>query len=82
MRRHDLEPGKLIAGLVLLGTGVAYGLDAAGAWAVPAWALFPVLAGGLCLAALAGGVTAARRRSSPSLRPGGAPSRGGRSASR
>jgi hypothetical protein len=57
VRRHEFEPGKLIAGLVLLGTGVAYALDATGAWDIPPWVLFPIVSGGLILAALTGLLT-------------------------
>ncbi|MBH1935983.1 hypothetical protein I5Q34_17195 [Streptomyces sp. AV19] len=49
MRRHDFEPGRLVVGLVLLGGGLAYLLEAAGRWHFPAYALLPALVGGLCL---------------------------------
>lgn len=50
MRRHEFEPGKLVAGLFLLAAGVVYGLDGLGAWDVPAFVLVPMVAGGLSLA--------------------------------
>lgn len=49
MRRHDFEPGRLIVGLVMLGGGPAYLLEATGRWHFPAYALLPALVGGLCL---------------------------------
>lgn len=54
MLRHDLQPGKLVAGVILTGTAVAFGGDARGLWTVP-WALMvPLLVGGLCLAGVVG----------------------------
>ncbi|WP_432094892.1 hypothetical protein [Streptomyces sp. bgisy100] len=53
MRRHDLEPGKLIAGLVLLTAGLLRVLDATDVWETALWVLIPVVVGGLSLAALA-----------------------------
>jgi hypothetical protein len=77
VQRHDFEPGKLIAGLVLLSAGIIYALDATGRWNVPAWALLPLLTGGLSLAGLTGALTyAARRRSARSA----AADRGGTTA--
>jgi hypothetical protein len=52
MKRHRFQPGRLTAGLVVLGTALAYGLDAAGEWDLPPFAPLPVLLGGLCLAGL------------------------------
>ncbi|KNB51562.1 hypothetical protein [Streptomyces caatingaensis] len=62
MRRHDFEPGRLIVGLVLLGGGLAYLLEAAGRWHFPAYALLPALVGGLCLAGAVPSVTYLVRR--------------------
>ncbi|MEV6315845.1 hypothetical protein [Streptomyces sp. NPDC051776] len=62
MGRHEFEPGKLVAGLALLAAGLVYALDAAGAWSVPAWALIPVVVGGLSLAGATGAVRSALRR--------------------
>lgn len=54
MRSHEFKPGKLAAGLVVLGTGVAYALDAVGRLDVPSLLLVPLLSGGLCLAWVVG----------------------------
>jgi hypothetical protein len=62
VRRHDLEPGRLVIGLVLLAMGLAYTLDAAGAWDIPSWLLIPVVTSGLALAALVSALTSSRRR--------------------
>ncbi|KAK1181258.1 hypothetical protein B7755_025850 [Streptomyces sp. NBS 14/10] len=65
MRRHRFQPGRLTAGLVVLGTALAYGLDAAGEWDLPPFAPLPVLLGGLCLAGLVSALAfGARRRRS------------------
>ncbi|MFI1966731.1 hypothetical protein ACH429_21895 [Streptomyces pathocidini] len=70
MRRHEFQPGRLIAGLTLLGTGVVYALDATNAWPIPSWAPLPALAGGLLLAAITGTLAVARHRA---RRPDGDP---------
>ncbi|MES4901253.1 MULTISPECIES: hypothetical protein [unclassified Streptomyces] len=62
MTRHRFEPGKLIAGLVVLGASLAYGLDAAGEWDLPPFAPLPVLLGGLCLAGLVSALAFGARR--------------------
>jgi hypothetical protein len=62
MTRHRFEPGKLIAGLVVLGAALAYGLDAAGEWDLPPFAPLPVLLGGLCLAGLVSALAFGARR--------------------
>jgi drug/metabolite transporter (DMT)-like permease len=63
--RHEFRPGKLVAGLFLLGTGIAYIGDAGGAWETPPLVLIPVVAFGLALAAVAAavGYSVRRRRS-------------------
>ncbi|MGP4003118.1 hypothetical protein [Streptomyces sp. 8N706] len=53
MRGHEFEPGKLIAGIVLLVAAVIRALDAAGEWETPVWVLVPVVVVGLSLAGLA-----------------------------
>lgn len=62
MRRHEFQPGRLIAGLVLLVAGVLYLLDNTGGADLPWFAVIPLTMGGLSLAALVGMVTYAVRR--------------------
>ncbi|MFE0578940.1 MULTISPECIES: hypothetical protein [unclassified Streptomyces] len=62
MRRHEFQPGRLIAGLVLLLAGVLYLLDSAGEADLPWFAVIPMTMGGLSLASLVGLVTYAVRR--------------------
>ncbi|MFE7186384.1 hypothetical protein [Streptomyces erythrochromogenes] len=62
MRRHEFQPGRLIAGLVLLLSGVLYLVETTGETDVPWYAVIPLTAGGLTLAALVGLVTYAVRR--------------------
>lgn len=62
MRRHEFQPGRLIAGLVLVAAGVLYLLDATGDVDLPWFAVIPMAMGGLGLAALVGLVTYAVRR--------------------
>ncbi|MER5179559.1 hypothetical protein ABT009_14515 [Streptomyces sp. NPDC002896] len=80
MPRHEFQPGKLVAGAFLLAAGVAYLGDARGAWETPWYAIIPIVAGGLFLAAVTTGTTYAVRRSRrtatgrrPSDRPPPAP---------
>ncbi|TDU76472.1 hypothetical protein [Streptomyces] len=62
MRRHEFQPGRLLAGLVLVAAGVLYLLDATGEADLPWFLVIPMTMGGLCLAALVGTVTYAVRR--------------------
>lgn len=65
MKRHDFEPGILIAGLVFLAVTVVYLLDAAGAWNVPSrWAV-AIVGVSIGVAAGAGGWAAQRRTRGP-----------------
>ncbi|MFJ6573085.1 hypothetical protein ACIQNU_37325 [Streptomyces sp. NPDC091292] len=61
MLRHEFQPGRLIAGVALLGAGVLYALDGPLGWSVPWFVVGPVVVGGLCLAAVASGAVAAVR---------------------
>ncbi|MGW5970174.1 hypothetical protein [Streptomyces sp. NPDC055186] len=62
MLRHEFQPGRLVAGAFLTVAGVLYAGDAGGAWDTPWFVVFPVVGGGLCLAAAVGGVTGLIRR--------------------
>ncbi|RPF46048.1 hypothetical protein EDD96_2615 [Streptomyces sp. Ag109_G2-6] len=62
MRRHEFQPGRLLAGLVLTAAGVLYLLDAAGETDLPWFLVVPMAFGGLALAALVGLVAYAVRR--------------------
>ncbi len=62
MRRHEFQPGRLIAGLALLVAGVLYLLDSSGEADLPWFLVIPLTVGGLSLAALTGMVTYAVRR--------------------
>jgi uncharacterized membrane protein HdeD (DUF308 family) len=48
--RHEVQPGKLVAGIVLVVAGVLYAGDAGGAWQTPWFVAIPLVTGGLCLA--------------------------------
>jgi uncharacterized membrane protein len=62
VRRHEFQPGRLLAGLVLTAVGVLYLLDAAGETDLRWYLVAPMAFGGLALAALVGLVTYAVRR--------------------
>lgn len=57
MLRHEFQPGRLIAGLVLTAAAVIYAGDAGDAWDTPWFVMIPVVTGGLCLAAAVGSLT-------------------------
>ncbi|MFE4450471.1 hypothetical protein [Streptomyces sp. NPDC056796] len=62
MLRHEIRPGRAVAGLAMLALAGGYAADAAGAWTAP-WAFFaPVLLGGLGLAAVTTWVSYRLRR--------------------
>ncbi|MBV7697137.1 hypothetical protein [Streptomyces sp. TRM70350] len=54
MLRHEFQPGRLVAGAVVTAVGVLYTGDAGGTWETPWFVAFPMMVGGLCLAAVAG----------------------------
>lgn len=51
MLRHEFQPGRLVAGVFLTATAVAYAGDASGLWQTPWFAAIPLTVGGLSLAA-------------------------------
>ncbi|MGX2996825.1 hypothetical protein JNUCC64_21545 [Streptomyces sp. JNUCC 64] len=61
MSRHEFQPGRLIAGAVLVTGGALFLADASGEADLPWWAMPPLVVGGLALAAVAGIVTMLRR---------------------
>ncbi|MEV8536005.1 hypothetical protein [Streptomyces sp. NPDC051211] len=68
MRRHEFQPGRLLAGLVLLVAGVLYLVDATGGSDLAWWVVLPMTTGGLSLAALIGLTTYAVRRDRGQIR--------------
>ncbi len=62
MPRHEPRPGKLVAGVVLVLTGVLYAGDAGGAWEIPWFVAIPLVTGGLCLAGAVAFLTGRLRR--------------------
>ncbi|GAA3771285.1 hypothetical protein ACFS5L_12765 [Streptomyces phyllanthi] len=76
MLRHDIQPGKLVAGFFLTLTAVVYAGDAEGAWEVPWFVAIPLVVAGLCLAGATAFLAHAIRRHRSSPRPGHAPEHG------
>ncbi|MFG2748532.1 hypothetical protein [Streptomyces xanthophaeus] len=62
MRRHEFQPGRLVAGVALTVAGVLYLLDGSGEADLPWFTVVPLALGGLSLAALVGMMTYAVRR--------------------
>ncbi|MEU9185189.1 hypothetical protein AB0D14_11605 [Streptomyces sp. NPDC048484] len=62
MLRHEFQPGRLVAGFFIALTGVIYAGDAGGLWETPWFAVIPLVTGGLCLAAVTGGLAQGIRR--------------------
>ncbi|MYS89387.1 MULTISPECIES: hypothetical protein [Streptomyces] len=62
MLRHEVQPGKLVAGTVFALAGVLYAGDAGGAWETPWFVAVPLVMGGLCLAGAVAIVTGRMRR--------------------
>ncbi|MEV4434666.1 hypothetical protein [Streptomyces sp. NPDC049555] len=60
--RHDFEPGKLVAGLVLLAASVLCLGDMAGWWWFPSYALLPGIVAGFCLAGVVTSLSLTVRR--------------------
>jgi hypothetical protein len=67
--RHDFQPGKLVAGVFLLGAAITFGGDARGLWSVPWFAMVPIVASGLSLAAATGTINKALRHRRGRRRP-------------
>ncbi|MEV7285354.1 hypothetical protein AB0O01_12445 [Streptomyces sp. NPDC093252] len=67
MLRHEFQPGRLVAGLVVILAGVVYAGDAGGAWETPWFAIFPLMVAGLFAAGAVGviGRAVRRRRAGP-----------------
>ncbi|MEU5580208.1 hypothetical protein ABZ791_15660 [Streptomyces huasconensis] len=63
MLRHELHPGKLVAGLFLLAVAVVYAGDAGGAWEAPWFVALPLVMVGLLLAGVAAALHGIRPRS-------------------
>ncbi|MFJ8540895.1 hypothetical protein ACIRFH_02560 [Streptomyces sp. NPDC093586] len=68
MLRHDVQPGRLVAGAFLTATAVIYAGDAGALWETPWFVIVPVVVGGLCLAGAVGVLTRAVRRRRRTLR--------------
>ncbi|WP_392672140.1 hypothetical protein [Streptomyces sp. LN785] len=51
MLRHEIRPGRAVAGIAMLALAAGYAADAAGVWDAPWVFFFPVFLGGLWLAA-------------------------------
>ncbi|MFF6993702.1 hypothetical protein ACFY93_01860 [Streptomyces sp. NPDC008313] len=73
MLRHEIRPGKLVAGLFLACTGVVYAGDAGGWWTTPWFTALPLVVGGLSLAGATGAVSHAIRSRRPSAQDGQPP---------
>lgn len=73
MLRHDVQPGKLVAGIFLTLTAVIYAGDAGGTWETPWFVAIPLVTVGLCLAGATAFLTHAIRRHRSSRRVGHTP---------
>lgn len=74
MLRHEFQPGRLVAGIFLTATAVAYAGDAGGLWRTPWFAAIPLVIGGLSLAAATALLTRPRQTRPSKTNP--APQRG------
>ncbi|WP_030782345.1 hypothetical protein [Streptomyces sp. NRRL S-920] len=74
MLRHELHPGKLVAGLSLLTVAVVYAGDAGGAWEAPWFVALPLVMAGLLLAGVTAAIHGIRPRGA--TRPDGSSGRG------
>ncbi|MFJ4687734.1 hypothetical protein ACIQNG_01780 [Streptomyces sp. NPDC091377] len=62
MLRHEFQPGKLVAGVMVFLTGLVYVGDAGGAWDTPWFVTIPLIVGGLFLAGAVGVLSGSIRR--------------------
>ncbi|MFH8989018.1 hypothetical protein [Streptomyces sp. NPDC017940] len=62
MLRHEFQPGRLVAGVFLALAGLVYAGDSGGLWDTPWFAIIPIVAGGLFLAAATAAVAHLIRR--------------------
>ncbi|WUN24517.1 hypothetical protein OG878_16515 [Streptomyces sp. NBC_00316] len=62
MLRHEIRPGRAVAGIAMLALAAGYAADAAGRWDAPWTFFFPVFFGGLGVAALTTWVSYRMRR--------------------
>jgi hypothetical protein len=60
--RHEFQPGRLVAGLLLAVAGIVFAGDAGGLWETPWFVVIPMVTGGLCLAGAVGVVSRSVRR--------------------
>jgi hypothetical protein len=60
--RHEFQPGRLIVGVFLTASGIAYAGDAGGLWTTEWFAVIPVMVVGLFLAGVTAVLTRAIRR--------------------
>jgi hypothetical protein len=71
--RHDVQPGRLVAGFFLTVTAVVYAGDAGGTWEAPWFVAIPLVTVGLCLAGASALLTRTLRRHRSSSRAGHGP---------
>ncbi|MFJ9345738.1 hypothetical protein [Streptomyces sp. NPDC101237] len=62
MLRHEFQPGRLVVGVFLTATGIAYAGDAGGLWTTEWFAVIPLMVAGLFLAGVTAALTRAIRR--------------------
>ncbi|WEH35463.1 hypothetical protein PZB75_20125 [Streptomyces sp. AM 4-1-1] len=68
MPRHEVRPGRAVAGVVMLALAGCYAAEAAGAWSLTWYFFVPLLCGGLSLAATATWLSYGLRRRSEARR--------------
>lgn len=73
MRRHEFQPGRLVAGAFLALAGLIYFGDAGDAWETPWFVVIPLVMGGLGLAGTVALLTRGIRRHRETGRTTGGP---------